>query len=191
LLSVKEKYLIKELKFGSVQAFEHIYNMYAAKLYSFCYSYTKSKETSEDIVQEVFIKLWNMREDIRQNETLKSLLFIMIKHRALNAMAMMINSPKFEDYLNFKDNIVDGGSHYDIEYNEFLSQVRSAMKNLPPTQRLVVELSRLQFLSNKEISVKLGLSEQTVKNNLSQGLKYLRTKLKLRFTLLLIVNYVS
>lgn len=65
-----------------------------------------------------------------------------------------------------------------MEYDEFVSQLKSVIKELPATQRKVLELSLLHQLGNKEIAEKLLLSEQTVKNQLSIGLKKLREILK-------------
>jgi RNA polymerase sigma-70 factor (ECF subfamily) len=182
-----ETYLIKALKQGSVEAFENIYNMYAARLYAFCYSYTKSRETSEDIVQDVFMKLWNKREEIRQEESLKALLFVMVKNGALNAMTAVVNSSKFEDYVRYCDTIPNGPQHDSLEYSEFLHEVKSAISTLPTTQRKVVELSKLSLFSNREIAEKLGLSEQTVKNSLSLGLKTVRKKIVHTLTIILLI----
>ena len=186
MLTQTETQLIKELKTGSIKAFDAIYKLYASRLYSFCYSYTKSKEVSEDIVQDVFMKLWNMREEIRQEDTLKSLLFIMVKHKANNAVVATVNSPKFEDYVEYCNSIPDGERHDQMEYDEFLNQVKHVIAELPTTQRKVVELSKFELFSNKEIAGKLGLSEQTVKNNLTLGMKLVRKRVGQMITVVLL-----
>lgn len=93
-----EQYLIHDLKRGSHKAFDKIYQMYSKRLYAYSLQFTKSSEESEEIVQEVFVKLWSNRINIRQDETLRSLLFIMAKHRLINAYRQKINHPIYEEY---------------------------------------------------------------------------------------------
>ncbi|MDR2969850.1 MAG: RNA polymerase sigma-70 factor, partial [Tannerellaceae bacterium] len=74
-----EEYLILELKEGSKDAFDRIYQIYVRRLYAYCFQFTKSHEDSEEIVQDVFVKLWLNRENIKSTNTLSYLLFIMAK----------------------------------------------------------------------------------------------------------------
>ena len=78
-----------------------------------------------------------------------------------------------------------------LEYDDFVHHVKKILKDLPITQRSVVELSRIEQLNNKEIAEKLSLSEQTVKNQLSLGLKILREKLKEFLTLLWMLYFIN
>lgn len=95
-----EQMLIQDLKKSSRKAFNEIYAMYAKRLYAYCLQYSKSVEDAEDIVQDVFVHLWKIRKEIRQEETLKSLLFIMSKNRLINAYHARISSPIYEDFMN-------------------------------------------------------------------------------------------
>lgn len=185
-----ELYLIQDLKRGSHKAFDKIYQIYAKRLYAYSLQFTKSPEESEEIVQEVFVKLWTNRMKIRQNETLRSLLFIMAKHHLINAYRFKINHPVYEEYVNYMDILSTEDAHHKLEYNEFVLRLRKIIKTLPVTQQKVIHLSRLQQLSNKEIAEKLSLSEQTVKNQLSLGLKTLKEKLSkvLLSLMLLFIN---
>ena len=80
-----EQNLIYLLKGGSIDAFDKIYQMYSKRLYSYSIQYTKSSEDAEEIVQDVFVQLWQNREKIRQSDTLQALLFIIAKHHLINA----------------------------------------------------------------------------------------------------------
>ena len=118
--------------------------------------------------------LWNRRDTIRQEQTLRALLFIMAKHLLINAYRAQVNQPVYEDYLNYQDWLSVEDTRYRMEYSDFLKKFDSALATLVPTQQKVVRLSRLQQWSNKEIAQHLQLSEQTVKNQLSLGMKKLR-----------------
>lgn len=185
-----EERLISALKLGSGKAFDNIYQMYSKRLYAYCLQFTKSPEESEEIVQDVFVKLWQNRAHIRQNETLRALLFIMAKHHLINAYRSKINHPVYEEFVDYKDTLSVEDAHSRLEYNEFKQAFQKALESLPDTQRKVISLSRIHQLSNKEIAEKLSLSEQTVKNQISLGLKALKEKLNkiLWVILLLFIN---
>ena len=189
-INLTEQKLIQALKQGSHNAFDSIYQIYSKKLYAYSLQFTKSQEEAEDIVQDVFIKLWVNRMNIRQDETLHSLLFIMAKHLLINAYRSKLNSKTYEEYIIYSDKCSIDDTSSRMEYDEFVKQLHKAIKKLSVTQQKVVALSRIEQLSNKEIAEKLSLSEQTVKNQLSVGLKALRLKLDklLIFFILFFIN---
>lgn len=169
-----EHILIAELKRGSKEAFDRIYKLYAGRLLAYCVHYTKSREDAEEIVQDVFVALWNSRETIRQEDTLHSLLFTISKHRVINVYRSTLNSPVYEDYVDYQNELSAGEDCDRVEYEQYVKIVKDAIRRLPSTQQRVITLSRFSQLSNKEIAERLSLSEQTVKNQLSVGLKTLR-----------------
>ena len=189
-----EHILIAELKRGSRKAFDRIYKLYAGRLLSYCAHYTKSREDAEEIVQDVFVALWNSRETIRQEETLHSLLFTISKHRVINAYRSTLNSPVYEDYVDYQNELSADEDYDRMEYEQYVKIVKGAIRRLPPTQQRVIALSRFSQLSNKEIAERLSISEQTVKNQLSVGLKALRellTKVLVLSVAGLILNIVN
>jgi len=190
---ISEAELIRELKLGSKDAFDKIYTLYSKRLYGYCLKISKSREDAEEIVQDVFLRLWNMKADIRQEETLRSLLFIISKNYLIKSSYNRINSQIFEDYVNYEEKLRNNDrSDSNIEYEDFLKTVRFAMQKLPETQRKVIELSRLQQYSVREVAVQLSLSEQTIRNQLSLGLKTLKQLLGgLPALLLLLVKFLS
>ena len=174
-----ESLLIADLKKGSVRAFEALYQMYATRLYAFCLTYTKQRDDAKDIVQETFYHLWQVRESIRSDATLKPLLFTMVRNRTLNHLSSTLNAPVFEDYVAYGEQLAaDAPTDRRIEYAEFVREVDALIDALPPAQRSIFKLSRRDGLSNREIALRLSLSEQTVKNQLSSALKQLRQRLR-------------
>lgn len=174
MIKVNEAELIEAVKSGSAEAFNEIYRMYAQRLYAFCMRWSKRSEDAQDIVQEVFAKIWNERHAIRQTETLEHLVFIMARHSLINAFRATLRNPAFEDYTEYRDRLPadNGGDH--LEYSEFLTLVSRAVDSLPDTRSKVVRLSKIEGHSNREIADMLSLSEQTVRNQLSLGLKEVR-----------------
>lgn len=183
-----EAELIRELKLGSKRAFDTIYMMYFKRLYAYCLKFTKSEEDAEEIVHDVFLRLWKMRQEIRQEETLRSLLFIISKSYLIKSFHKCINSQIFEDYLDYKDHISgDDITDYELEYEDYLKKVRREMDKLPETQKQVIELSKMKQLSIKEIAEYLSISEQTVRNQLSLGLKSLKLLIEKDIVILLLI----
>ena len=179
-----ERELIQQLRLDSIKAFNAIYELYARRLYAFCLKYTQSRENAEEIVEDTFVWIWNNRHDIKPEESIKPLIFLKTRHLLINAYRKLVNSPVFEDYMDYLDHTSEGGAtDSPMEYDDFMRQVNQNIDKLPETQQQIIRLSKLEMLSNREIAQQLGYSEQTVKNQLSLGLKQLRALLKPRLNI--------
>ena len=114
---MNEEELVYQLKQESQDAFNRIYNMYSARLYAYCMQYVKSREDTEEIVQDVFIKLWINRHSIIHGELLSAFIFKIAKNQIINRYKSRINSYVFEEYVNYKTKkTVDGHSFEQIIY---------------------------------------------------------------------------
>lgn len=171
--SSKEDIFIWLLKHDSQWAFDNLYRMYAHRLFAFALEYCHHKETAEEIVEDTFIWIWNHRHDIKQEKTLFNLVFIKARHLLINAYRATLNSPHFEDYVNYSNSLGAEEQESQLEYDEFMHVIRQGLDRLPLTQRRVIELSRFEQKSIIEIASMLNLKEQTVRNQLSLGLKQL------------------
>lgn len=176
-----EAKIIEELTQGSAAAFDSAYRLYAGRLYAFCLKFCKSHEEAEEIVNDVFVRLWLSRGTIHHDKSLRPLLFTISRRLLINAYRHRANSPEYASYLEATEvNTGNGhGADRQIEYDEFVMRLQAAIGRLPATQQKVVRMSKFEGMSNKEIVAELGLSEQTVKNQLSLALKRLRKELPL------------
>lgn len=160
------------------RALDAVYALYARRLLAFVMRHVAVAEDAEEIVQDVFIALWNNRASIRNTDTLQPLLFTAARNRILNSFRSRINSPIYEEYVEtMADSIAATGTPA-IEYDQFHDVVMREIDRLPSTQREVLRLARLQGLPHKEIANRLGLSVQTVTNALSVATKTLRERLR-------------
>lgn len=177
---MNEKELIRQLKKGSQKAFNEIYNLYSAGLYAYCVQYTKSREDAEEIVHDVFLKIWLNRNMIIQEDTLRSFIFKIAKNQLINAYRSRLNSFVFEEYVNYynDEKLSVNDTHHTIEFDDFVRILEKVMGTLINTQKEVIKYCKIDQLSNKETAEKLSLKEQTVKNQLSAGLKILREGLQ-------------
>ena len=185
---MNESILIAELRAGSEKAFGQAYDLYAPDLLDYCFSYTKSREDSEEIVQDTFLCLWKDSSDIRNTETLKPFLYTIAHRRIIDFIRKRMRSVAFEDYVLSSSHLsYDGGV---VDFDQYIKVVKQSADLLPPSQKRVFLLSRLEGLSNQEIARRLSISEKTVKNQLSLGSKAMRVILK-RFLLLFNFFYIS
>lgn len=170
--------IISDLKEGSPYAFKVVYDLYASRVYSFAYSLTKSREDSSDLVQEVFIRLWENRAKISDDKALLPFLFAIGKNLFISAYRKRMSSLKYADYIEYVDSLEAVGLPSEgIEYDDYRRLFKTAFLALPLRQQQIVRLSKFQGKRNSEIARELNLSEQTVKNQLSTGLKSLRLSL--------------
>lgn len=176
-----EEQLIANLRKGRSAALSEIYDLYAQELLVFCYSYTKSKQDAEEVVQDAFLRLWEMRSLIRSDHSLKSLLFRIAKNRVIDLFRSNLKSKIFADYLVFQQSGFDRESG-DMDYDAYRALVEKVLNKLPPSQREIVRLSDFEGLDNEQIAERLHLAEKTVRNQLSSGnqlfYKLLRNALK-------------
>lgn len=106
------------------------------------------------------------------------------KHYLINAYRKVINSPVYEDYMDYLDHYNSTTADSQLEYDDFVRQLNQMLAKLPKTQQEIIRLSKLEMLNNQEIAEKLNYSEQTVKNQLSMGLKQLRQLISNRTNLM-------
>lgn len=182
---------IAGLKKGSNEVYNIIYDIYADRLYHFVLLHTKSHDISKDILQETFIKLWEIRETLQEDHSLQSLLFTISKNKIIDHFRSQINKVEFEDYIAYKENsrFAENDVEQDLYYDEFIQVLTICKRLLPERQLELFELSKEQGLSISEIALKLGISEQTVKNQLTTALKTLRKEIS-KYNILLI-SYLS
>lgn len=183
---------IPGLKRGSHAVYNRIYDIYADKLYHFVFLHTKSREMSRDIVQETFIKLWEMRGTLREEGSLQSLLFTISKHKIVDSFRMRMNNMELEDSVLYKesDRVAENEAEHFLYYDEFVQVLAVCKRILPKRQLELLQLNKEQELSISEISQKLGISEQTVKNQLTTALKTLRKEV-CRYNWLFVLLLIS
>jgi RNA polymerase sigma-70 factor (family 1) len=162
------------IKIDDKISFEQIYRQYWSKLYIYAFNVLRERELCEDIIQEVFIDLWAKRHDV-QISNIHSYLHQSVKYQICNHFRKSKNKRQ----LLMKFDLINTQYKIDelYEKEELKAQLKDVISKLPEQRRIVFEMSRYEGLSNKEISEKLNISLQTVKNQISKSLKYIRISL--------------
>ncbi|MCG4768118.1 RNA polymerase sigma-70 factor [Bacteroides nordii] len=174
-----KKYIIG-LQKGSYSDFNKLYDLYTDRLYGFAYNLTHSSEMAEEIVQEVFLKIWQMREHLSPEYSFRSFLFTIAKNKFLNDLRNRLTLLSYDEYITQLDDATERGENStesEFNFNELNEQVLQSKDKLSKRQKMIFEMSKEEGLSNQEIALKLGISEQSVRNQLSSALKVLREEL--------------
>lgn len=186
-----EAKLIEELMQGSQIAFKGIYDLYVGRLFSFALSYSKSREDTQEMVEDTFVWLWNNKEKIQEVDSLRPLLFLRMRHFLINAYRETLRSLEFRDYLDYRESLSIDNTDHVLEYDDFLKNLYKSLEQVTPTQRRVIEMARMDGIGIKEIASELNLTEQTVRNQLSLGLKKLRLVMKESYYLFVLLFFVN
>ena len=175
-------------------AFDAIYNKYCHKLHEFVFMYLKQEEDAEEIVQEVFVKIWESRGKIDVYLSFESFLFTIAYNATMSLLRKRVSETKSKEYLKSLQKIDTNNQIIDeIQYKELDQKVKSLLERLTPRQKEIYHLSREEGLTHEEIAQRLNISESTVNNHLVKILKYLKTQLdnKLPVNVLFIFLFLS
>ena len=180
--------VIAALKDSDVQAFEEVYRYYFRGLCAFCSQYVSQIE-SEEIVQDTMMWLWENRSSLIAELTLKTLLFTIVKNKALNRITHHEIKRKVHQEIADKYEKEFISPDFYLE-NELFRLYDKALAKLPVEFREAYELNRKYHLTHKEIALKLKVSPQTVNYRIGQALKILRVELKDYLPFLMFIYYI-
>ncbi|TRX66566.1 RNA polymerase sigma factor [Carboxylicivirga sp. M1479] len=169
--------LIKKLSRGNVKAFDKLFDMYSSKLYAFGFKYLKSNVEAEGLVQDVFIKIWNKREQLNPNKSFHSYLFTIAFNLIKKQFEKRRHVSSVVDVL--APEIADNSTEKSILYRSILHQVIDLLNELPEKKRRIFELSRFEGLSSKEIAKRVDLAPKTIDNQISEVIGYLKKQVDL------------
>lgn len=175
---MNEAATILALKAGDKTAFEVLYKRYWLKVYNFTHLYNTSSVEVEEIVQEVFMKLWEVRAFVDESKNLEGFLFIITRNLIFNNSRRYFNETFYELTL-FEAMEQSYSIEDELEASDLRNQLEALMEKLSPRQREVFLLSREEHLTYKEIAARLQISEKTVEHHISDTLKFLKKNLRL------------
>lgn len=178
--------LVSRLQQGDIEAFDMLYGRYASKLYCFGLKYLKSPAETEELVQSVFLKVWENAKKLKKELSFKSYIFTI----AYNIICKLFRdryywrkfaeSSSREDIQSASSDIEDG-----LSYQVVLDRVQQIVNKLPEKQRAVFFKSKIEGKSSREIASDLNLSPGTVDNYISDILKLIRSNISEKDTLML------
>ncbi|MBC8033389.1 MAG: RNA polymerase sigma-70 factor [Chitinophagaceae bacterium] len=176
---IDEQLLVTRLKTGDKDAFARIYEKYHRQLHVIALRYLKDESLAQDIVHEIFIKLWSYRENLKEELSLKAFLSKSVQNLVLNTIRNKKTEILKHLELSHKlDNNHRSDSEEDYVLSEYTRIAEKGIRELSPAKRTIFRMRSYHCLSNQEVALKLGISINTVKFQFSQASKFLRAYLK-------------
>lgn len=177
--SLSDYELTALLKAGDRMAFTEIYDRYFWMLHAHAYKWMRNREETRDVIHELFLALWEKRENLSFEPGLRSYLSAAARNRIFN----LLSHKRIEsEYLTSLNEFMDQGScitDHLVREKQLMEIIESEIAGMPDKMREVFELSRKENLSHREIAERLDISEQTVRKHVQHALKILRFKLGL------------
>ena len=169
---------VKKLKHGDAKAFDSLFNKYSQRLYNFSFKYLKSGEDAEEVVQEVFLYIWEKKEGLKPDSSFNAYVFtiaynIIKKHFNKKAKADAFKNDQIYTLLKEQDAL-----EKNIDYKFLLKKVEQIIDALPQRRKEVFLKRKYQGLSLKQIASELNISPNTVENQLSAAQKQIQKELK-------------
>ena len=176
-LAYSDSELLDLLRSGDRSAFSEIYNRYWKNIFTVASNKIGQLEEAEEIVQDIFISLWNRREEIVITSNLNAYLAVSAKYRVIKILAKRNQYNKYAIHSQNHIPLTANSTEDWFEFVELRSRLEILVSKLPEKCRLVYKASREDGYSQKQISAEFGISEKTVEAHISKALKSLRTGL--------------
>src|SRR5438477_2730235 len=178
--SAAELVWVDRIRAGDVDAFGALYRTYWQRLYVFAFRYVRSKEDAEEVVQDVFFRIWRGRADWVPAGAVRNYVYVAVRNAARDRLERAAVARRWGGR--------GAGGHVgqaataaaiqsELEAEELVAAVQRALDELPPKRSAVCKLRLIDELSYAQIADRLGIREKTVETQLARGLKFLRERM--------------
>jgi RNA polymerase sigma-70 factor (family 1) len=165
--------LITRLRQGNKDAFAEIYGLYSRKIYLRVYKLVKDKDVTDEIVQELFIKIWELHRSIDETKSFQSYLYTIAQNMVYNHFRKLASDNKLIQHLiTGTDQVTDVETL--LESKEISGLVKTAIDQLSPQRKMAFTLCKLEGKSYKEVSELMGISPATINSHITQSLQHIR-----------------
>ncbi len=160
-----------------------LFRLHRAKLFAFVVSLTKSENVAEDIIQEIFLKLWEQRDTLREVENPAAYIFILVRNKTMDHLRKLSNDQRlqkkaWESIVRANKAMQTDDMVETVEVKDTEHLIDEAIGQLSPQQQKIFLLSRTDGMSHEQIADRLGISKNTVKNHLTASLLIIRKYLR-------------
>ena len=170
----------QKIKRSDREAFSELFNVMSPKLVRYAYGIIKDEASAYDVLQDVFLKLWEMREKLNPESSLQSLLYTMTRNASLNVNrreGYLVHDEQVMEIRDVINSVSEPSSDERLDAVNLAAKIEKWIEELPARRKEAFILSRRHQCSHKEISEIMGLSERTVNTHIFLALKHLRNKL--------------
>ncbi len=171
--------LAEKIRAGDQEAFEKLFHKYYARLCVFSNSFVKSLDISRDVVQDVFIKIWDNRDNFYVKQSLKAYLYQAVRNQSLNFLQQKKQKERLEERIKKQYEASEEIHGDELNTEELTAKVWKLVETLPERRRTIFILYRKHGLSYNEIAEVMSIARKTVENQMGKSLQYLRENLEL------------
>lgn len=177
-----EESLLELMKGGSASAFTELYNRYWERMVSIAFIKLKNTDDAKEVVQEIFIELWNRRENLSIRNSFYTYIATAVKYKIYTKIANRQKS--HEKLAGLSTESVSNTTEEWLSFEQLRADLEKAVLDLPEKCRLVFRLSREEGLTGRQIAQKLSLSPKTVETHITKALQHLRAALRVLMSVL-------
>jgi RNA polymerase sigma-70 factor (ECF subfamily) len=167
-----------QISLMDLQSFESMFRQYYQMLCAYAYRFVNDADTAEEIVQELFYKLWEKKSELQINSSLKSYLYSAVHNRCLKFIEHRNVENRYRNYYLLHESEVDNEPQHSSNARELQGIIDDTLNSLPERCSRIFRLNRYEGLKYNEIALKLSISVKTVEANMGKALKMLRKNLK-------------
>lgn len=192
MITELDKVKLLALKNGDEQVFESIFREFYAPLCLHARRYLIDSDIAEEVVQDMFFKMWDRRDSLTINSSLAAYLYKSVTNHALNYLKYQKHIQKYQEYVGFRtDDNVSISAHDALVNSDLEKELLRLIKSMPERRRMIFEMSRHEGLRYNDITEKLGISVKTVEVQMSKALEFMRNKLRDYLPVLLVFWLLS
>jgi RNA polymerase sigma-70 factor (family 1) len=181
-LEPQERTICESIRNGDQKAFELVFKKFYGNLCAYANQILYDQDMAEEIVQELFFQVWQKREALMVEVSLKSYLYRAVHNSCLNHIKHNKIKIAYQQYAKDQNSNITFGQQEAMEAEEFLGVVRKAIAKLPPGRKKIFMMIRYEQRRYKEVAELLGISVKTIENQMGKAMQFLRTELKSYFT---------
>ncbi len=179
--------LLKAIASGDEFAFRQFYDHWSGRIHAFAFKLSNSEELADELLQEVFIRIWQHRQKLADVENAQAYLFQMARNQTFTLLKQIAREEQvLNDYAAGLSEL-DNGTQSKLEVSEYHALLTKAMEQLSPKQQEVYTLCQLEGLSYQQAADQLGLSPLTIKTHMQQAIKAVRAFMLRHIALFLVL----
>jgi RNA polymerase sigma-70 factor (ECF subfamily) len=177
-LKKKQKYddksLLESVKNSDQNAFTILFNRYSGMIYQVSLKYTADRSAAEEIVQEVFTRVWINREQIKPDLAFVPYIIIIAKNLIINSAKKRLHEITYKKYKAYSNRLNNNFTQNQVYLKELEDRLKAFVCKMPSRRKEIFKLSREEGMTIKQISNHLGISESTIENQINKALKDLK-----------------
>jgi RNA polymerase sigma-70 factor (family 1) len=187
----EEIILVNQMIQGDFKAFGMLYEKYFDNLLLFTIKMVKVRAEAEEIVQNLFIKIWLRREKIDEAQNFKSYIYRIAINDVYNYTKKKAVERAYSEHVKHNLSDLEHKTLNDIYYSDLVLQIGNLVQQMPPQRRQVFQMNKEQGLSNDEISLVLNISKRTVENHMYRAISFLKQHIKEGVTISLLFIFTA